>query len=224
MRTRLCHPKNWGKMTQKIKMSWLSAPLTQVKYPIKPVHCAAMPNVPAPAPIKNAAGGNPGRIYATPVPSIQIGGPGPRHVVAPRGCVNNPSHPHGGIFYIYPHFLVAKGIKLIYDKGRYADMAELVDALVSGTSGSNALEVRVFLSAPRFGVVAQLIERYVRIVEVVGLSPISSTKIIKNPAHAGFFLGFRVQIMMQPPLAGHLLTWIPRTPTHKNFQFLRGPG
>ena len=72
-------------------------------------------------------------------------------------------------------------------------MAELVDALVSGTSGSNTLEVRVFLSAPvlrlvcflaaglrvSFGVVAQLIERYVRIVEVVGLSPISSTK-IKN--------------------------------------------
>ena len=58
-----------------------------------------------------------------------------------------------------------------------ADMAELVDALVSGTSGSNTLEVRVFLSAPFFiGVVAQLIERYVRIVEVVGLSPISSTK------------------------------------------------
>ena len=55
-------------------------------------------------------------------------------------------------------------------------MAELVDALVSGTSGSNTLEVRVFLSAPLFGVVAQLIERYVRIVEVVGLSPISSTK------------------------------------------------
>ena len=51
-------------------------------------------------------------------------------------------------------------------------MAELVDALVSGTSGSNA-------SYPHhgFGVVAQLIERYVRIVEVVGLSPISSTKI-----------------------------------------------
>ena len=56
-------------------------------------------------------------------------------------------------------------------------MAELVDALVSGTSGSNALEVRVFLSAPWFGVVAQLIERYVRIVEVVGLSPISSTTV-----------------------------------------------
>ena len=68
-------------------------------------------------------------------------------------------------------------------------MAELVDALVSGTSGSDTLEVRVFLSAPvlrlvcflaaglrvSFGVVAQLIERYVRIVEVVGLSPISST-------------------------------------------------
>ena len=57
-------------------------------------------------------------------------------------------------------------------------MAELVDALVSGTSGSNTLEVRVFLCPPEkdFGVVAQLIERYVRIVEVVGLSPISSTK------------------------------------------------
>ena len=53
----------------------------------------------------------------------------------------------------------------------------MVDALVSGTSGSNTLEVRVFLSAPySSGVVAQLIERYVRIVEVVGLSPISSTK------------------------------------------------
>ena len=57
----------------------------------------------------------------------------------------------------------------------------MVDALVSGTSGSNALEVRVFLSAPSFGVVAQLIERYVRIVEVVGLSPISSTKKIQTP-------------------------------------------
>ena len=57
-------------------------------------------------------------------------------------------------------------------------MAELVDALVSGTSGSNTLEVRVFLCPPyeSSGVVAQLIERYVRIVEVVGLSPISSTK------------------------------------------------
>ena len=57
-------------------------------------------------------------------------------------------------------------------------MAELVDALVSGTSGSNTLEVRVFLCPPYVradGVVAQLIERYVRIVEVVGLSPISST-------------------------------------------------
>ena len=64
---------------------------------------------------------------------------------------------------------------------RIGHMAELVDALVSGTSGSNTLEVRVFLCPPylekskSFGVVAQLIERYVRIVEVVGLSPISST-------------------------------------------------
>ena len=66
-------------------------------------------------------------------------------------------------------------------------MAELVDALVSGTSGSNALEVRVFLSAPRSGVVAQLIERYVRIVEVVGLSPISSTK-IKIQGHGSGFM------------------------------------
>ena len=30
-----------------------------------------------------------------------------------------------------------------------ADMAELVDALVSGTSGSNTLEVRVFLRPPK---------------------------------------------------------------------------
>ena len=33
-----------------------------------------------------------------------------------------------------------------------------------------------------FGVVAQLIERYVRIVEVVGLSPISSTKFLPQNA------------------------------------------
>ena len=33
-----------------------------------------------------------------------------------------------------------------------------------------------------FGVVAQLIERYVRIVEVVGLSPISSTKVLGDMA------------------------------------------
>ena len=84
-------------------------------------------------------------------------------------------------------------------------MAELVDAPVSGTGGSNTLEVRVFLCPPRFakgfvwhticlcgckamqakenfGVVAQLIERYVRIVEVVGLSPISSTKVLGDMA------------------------------------------
>lgn len=39
-----------------------------------------------------------------------------------------------------------------------------------------------------FGVVAQLIERYVRIVEVVGLSPISSTKIKKNARFGHFFI------------------------------------
>ncbi len=62
----------------------------------------------------------------------------------------------------------------------------MVDALVSGTSGSNTLEVRVFLSAPFFiGVVAQLIERYVRIVEVVGLSPISSTKFSSLRGYGG---------------------------------------
>ncbi len=58
-------------------------------------------------------------------------------------------------------------------------MAELVDALVSGTSGatlgSSSLLMPTIYS---FGVVAQLIERYVRIVEVVGLSPISSTKVV----------------------------------------------
>ena len=37
------------------------------------------------------------------------------------------------------------------------------------------------------GVVAQLIERYVRIVEVVGLSPISSTKILEKGHANGFF-------------------------------------
>ena len=53
-----------------------------------------------------------------------------------------------------------------------------------------------------FGVVAQLIERYVRIVEVVGLSPISSTKVLCRPmggflffAHVGAWLSsLRVRI------------------------------
>ncbi len=47
-------------------------------------------------------------------------------------------------------FLVAIFAKLIYHRLAPADMAELVDALVSGTSGSNALEVQVLLSAPQF--------------------------------------------------------------------------
>ena len=43
-----------------------------------------------------------------------------------------------------------------------------------------------------FGVVAQLIERYVRIVEVVGLSPISSTRIkVKRPCKWLFYKGRR---------------------------------
>ena len=41
------------------------------------------------------------------------------------------------------------------------------------------------------GVVAQLIERYVRIVEVVGLSPISSTKIRKCRAIAALLKSLR---------------------------------
>ena len=45
-----------------------------------------------------------------------------------------------------------------------------------------------------FGVVAQLIERYVRIVEVVGLSPISSTKIM--PPLGGFLLRCFVNIFI----------------------------
>ena len=32
--------------------------------------------------------------------------------------------------------------------GKYADMAELVDALASGASASNGVEVQVLLSAP----------------------------------------------------------------------------
>lgn len=58
-------------------------------------------------------------------------------------------------------------------------MAELVDALVSGTSGSDTLEVRVFLCPPcvleQYGVVAQLVERCVRNAEVVSSNLISST-------------------------------------------------
>ncbi len=54
-------------------------------------------------------------------------------------------------------------------------MAELVDALVSGTSGATLGSSSLLMPTKSSGVVAQLIERYVRIVEVVGLSPISST-------------------------------------------------
>ena len=63
-------------------------------------------------------------------------------------------------------------------------MAELVDALVSGTSGSDTLEVRVFLCPPYVervrGVVAQLVERCVRNAEVVSSNLISSTMIIQS--------------------------------------------
>ena len=63
-------------------------------------------------------------------------------------------------------------------------MAELVDALVSGTSGSDTLEVRVFLCPPcvqeQYGVVAQLVERCVRNAEVVSSNLISSTMKIQS--------------------------------------------
>ena len=42
-------------------------------------------------------------------------------------------------------------------------------------TGNLSLRVKTATGKKFFGVVAQLIERYVRIVEVVGLSPISST-------------------------------------------------
>ena len=45
--------------------------------------------------------------------------------------------------------------------------------------------------AKLFGVVAQLIERYVRIVEVVGLSPISSTKITQRRTIAALLKSLR---------------------------------
>ena len=46
-------------------------------------------------------------------------------------------------------FLVAKEIKIVYYLSCFnGHMAELVDALVSGTSGSDTLEVRVFLCPP----------------------------------------------------------------------------
>ena len=63
-------------------------------------------------------------------------------------------------------------------------MAELVDALVSGTSGRDTLEVRVFLCPPYVervhGVVAQLVERCVRNAEVVSSNLISSTSYFGN--------------------------------------------
>ena len=67
-------------------------------------------------------------------------------------------------------------------------MAELVDALVSGTSGATLGSSSLLMptNANSFGVVAQLIERYVRIVEVVGLSPISSTKFFRVGCKGSF--------------------------------------
>ena len=68
-------------------------------------------------------------------------------------------------------------------------MAELVDALVSGTSGSDTLEVRIFLCPPyvleRYGVVAQLVERCVRNAEVVSSNLISSTTLRVCDASGG---------------------------------------
>ena len=68
-------------------------------------------------------------------------------------------------------------------------MAELVDALVSGTSGSDTLEVRVFLCPPyvreSYGVVAQLVERCVRNAEVVSSNLISSTTLRIRDASGG---------------------------------------
>ena len=68
-------------------------------------------------------------------------------------------------------------------------MAELVDALVSGTSGSDTLEVRVFLCPPcvqeQYGVVAQLVERCVRNAEVVSSNLISSTTLRIRDASGG---------------------------------------
>ena len=68
-------------------------------------------------------------------------------------------------------------------------MAELVDALVSGTSGSDTLEVRVFLCPPcvqeQYGVVAQLVERCVRNAEVVSSNLISSTTLYINGVMSG---------------------------------------
>ena len=53
--------------------------------------------------------------------------------------------------FVYFHYLCifANAIQAMLSTN--AQVAELVDALVSGTSGSDALEVRVFLSAPVLG-------------------------------------------------------------------------
>lgn len=53
-------------------------------------------------------------------------------------------------------------------------MAELVDALASGASVSDDVEVQVLSSAP-YGVLAHLVERFAGSEEVSGSNPLYST-------------------------------------------------
>ena len=91
-------------------------------------------------------------------------------------------------------------------------MAELVDALVSGTSGSNTLEVRVFLCPPyvSHGVVAQLVERCVRNAEVVSSNLISSTTDFhRSEAMAENQVPqiYKMQILIQSKSPGDMAEW-----------------
>ena len=72
-------------------------------------------------------------------------------MVYARTCAGTRVGAAGYLRYQIMLFYCCKIYKLDIIYASTADMAELVDALVSGTSGSNALEVRVFLSAPVLG-------------------------------------------------------------------------
>ena len=61
-------------------------------------------------------------------------------------AASNPANPR---IFNFIHFLVEKNFNMGYHLQCFnGHMAELVDALVSGTSGSDTLEVRVFLCPP----------------------------------------------------------------------------
>jgi len=98
VRTRFCRPKNWGKMTQKIKMSSSNAQPTPARFQIKPVLCAAMPSAPGRARTRNVTGGSRGKTCAIRAINIQIGNRRHRHAVVQRDCVKSHKPPIGRFF------------------------------------------------------------------------------------------------------------------------------